>query len=178
MRSEGTGGHSRLMLSGQPAHQRGRGIRSALLESLPNPGKQQHAAQRHNEWNRINHRAPPDSGILGRICSERNGNQRSWLALEPHPRRIRRWSLLKDYRLPRTNGVQPRQHFALSITALHGASATSCACVQDTQCRFYDWARQAGDRKLCSFQPRSKYDVVHDSRPDCAFAAFWRMRNI
>jgi hypothetical protein len=32
----------------------------ALLESLPKPNKQQHAAQRHKEWNQLSHRPPPD----------------------------------------------------------------------------------------------------------------------
>ena len=68
-----------MILSGQRAHQCGRmfprGSRLALLESLPKPDKQQHAAQRHEEWNRINHHPSPDSGILGQTCSEGNANE-------------------------------------------------------------------------------------------------------
>ena len=64
-----------LMLSGQPAHQCGGGSRLALLKSLPKPNKQEHAAHRRENWGQINHRPPPDSGILGRICSDCNGNE-------------------------------------------------------------------------------------------------------
>ena len=47
----------------------------ALLESLPKPNKQQHAAQRHKEWNQLSHRPPPDlqvqhySGCIFERCA-------------------------------------------------------------------------------------------------------------
>ena len=56
-------------------HQCSRGSRLALLESLPKPNKQQHAANRREEWDQTNHRPPPDSGILRPICSDCNGNE-------------------------------------------------------------------------------------------------------
>jgi hypothetical protein len=53
-----------LMLSGQPAPSTlgcSRESCLALLESLPKPNKQQHAAQRHKEWNQLSHRRPRSS---------------------------------------------------------------------------------------------------------------------